>query len=243
MKIRIFTQANRCNIFLDIWLNYYSKIINQNNMYIYYENKFGQNIEEYLKIRNFNEVNIIHVDTIISLNYFNVVQRELLKDADVLLYADPDEIIFAEDLANILETFNASYLTTTGFEIIHNINLELPYNADKSVMQQRSFGIYSDAYNKPLILKQPLKWSCTGKHSKNIEMNLVDGLYLIHLCRFDFDTLLSLNIQNKQRYEANQLKCWHHLITTEHQLKEYYEKYFLSNLVAIPQVIKDNLQI
>jgi hypothetical protein len=243
MKIKIFTQANRCNIFLWFWLIYYSRIVNQSDMYIYYENKFGQDILKYLTIRNFEKVNVIFVDTIIALDYFNDVQKRLLKESDVLLYADPDEFIFSTDLHNILSTSTDSYLTTTGFEIIHNIREELPFDAARPIMKQRSYGVFSESYNKPLILKEPLNWTCTGKHSKNIKMNQVDGLYLIHLCRFDFTTLLKLNRQNKQAYTKNQIKCWHHLITDGQELRDYYSKYFLNELVSIPQEIKQNFDI
>lgn len=242
-KIKIFTQANRCNLFLTLWLKYYSSFIQQENIHIYYENKFNQDIEKYLINRKYNKVKVYHVDTIISLNYFNVVQEDLLKECDVLLYADPDEIIFSVDLVNILNTFTDSYLTTTGFEIVHNIGFEERYNPNKKITAQRNYGIYSDSYDKPLVLRKPLKWTCTGKHSKNVKMNKVDGLFLIHLCRFDFPTLLGLNRQNKMMYKENQSKCWHHLIVHERQLQEYYEKYFLHSLVEIPQEIKSNLSI
>jgi hypothetical protein len=224
-------------------LIYYSKFINQKDIYIYYENKFEQDIKKWLSIRNFGNVNVIFVDTIISLNYFNEVQKQLLKETDVLLYADPDEIIYHKDLVKLLNEFQTPYLTTTGFEIIHNIPIEPAFDATRPIMKQRSFGVFSDSYNKPIILKQPLNWTCTGKHSKDISMQTVDGLYLVHLCRFDFNTLLKLNRQNKMRYAANQIKCWHHLISDEQELKAYYEKYFLSELVDIPQEIKDNLTI
>ena len=212
-------------------------------MYIYYENKFGQDIIKYLQNRNFGDVNVINVDTIISLNYFNEVQKELLTGADVLLYADPDEIIFSTDLVNLLNTFDSPYLTTTGFEIIHNIQMEAAFDVNKKMMEQRSFGLYMIEYNKPLVLKEPLRWTLTGKHSYKIAMNLVEGLYLIHLCRFDFGTLLQLNIQNKSRYTKNQNACWHHLITDEQKLKDYYNRYYQPKLIEIPEEIKNNLDI
>lgn len=242
-KIKIFTQANRCNLFLNIWLHYYSNFIKQDNIHIYYENKFKQDIERYLINRGFDKVNVHHVNTIISLEYFNKVQESLLQECDVLLYADPDEIIFSTDLFIILNTFLDDYLTTTGFEIIHNVGVEDCYNPNKRITAQRSYGVYSDSYDKPLILRKPLKWTCTGKHSKDIKMNKVSGLYLIHLCRFDFNILLNLNKQNKIKYASNQIKCWHHLISEEKELRQYYETYFLNRLVEIPEAIKLNLSI
>ena len=239
-NIKIFTQANRCNLFLNVWLKYYSKIVEQKNIHIFYENKFGQDIEKYLINRKYNEVNVHHVDSIINLDYFNSVQEALLKESDVLLYADPDEIIFSVDLVNLLNTFTEPYLTTTGFEIIQNIEKEKEYVAYKRIIDQRNYGMYSIPYNKPIILREPLKWTCTGKHSKDIAMNNVQGLYLIHLCRFDFNLLLHLNKQNKESYKNNQSKCWHHLITGENELIAYYKKYFLDNLIEIPKEIKDN---
>lgn len=212
-------------------------------MYIYFENKFGQDILKYLAVRKFDKVNVIFVDTIISLDYFNKVQKSLLQECDILLYADPDEFIFSTNLTEILKNCDLPYLTTTGFEIIHNVGEELPFIATRPIMKQRSYGVFSIEYNKPVILKQQLDWTCTGKHSKDIKMNLVDGLYLIHLCRFDFSTLLQLNRQNKQAYQKNQSKCWHHLITESQELLNYYEKYFLNRLVEIPQEIKQNFDI
>ena len=243
MKVKIFTQVNRCNFFLDIWLNYYSKVVKQEDIHIYYEDMFRQNIKVYLWNRGYAKVNVTYVNTILDLKYFNQVQKELLQESDVLLYADPDEIIFSKDLKKVLNTFSDSYLTTTGFEIIHNIQTEAAFDVNKKMMEQRSFGLYMIEYNKPLILKEPLSWTLTGKHSYKIPMNLVDGLYLIHLCRFDFYTLLKLNIQNKSRYTKNQNACWHHLITDEQNLKDYYNQYYQPKLIEIPEEIKNNLDI
>ena len=242
MKVKIFTQVNRCNFFLDIWLNYYSKIIKQEDIHIYYEDMFGQNIKVYLWNRGCAKVNVTYVNTILDLKYFNQVQKELLQESDVLLYADPDEIIFSKDLKKVLNTFSDSYLTTTGFEVIHDYRIEPAFVFGKKLMLQRNYGVHSIEYNKPLILRQPLSWTCIGKHSKDIKMNKVDGLYLIHLCRFDFNSLLALNKQNKQNYSGN-WKAWHHLVSDEQKLKEYYKKYFLQKLIPIPEIIKNNLDI
>lgn len=242
MKVKIFTQVNRCNFFLDIWLNYYSKLVKQEDIHIYYEDMFRQNIKAYLWNRNYGKVKVTYVDTILSVGYFNQVQKELLQESDILLYADPDEIIFSKDLKNILNTFSEPYLTTTGFEVIHDYRIEPAFVFGKKLMKQRNYGVYAIEYNKPLILRQPLSWTCTGKHSKDIKMNKVDGLYLIHLCRFDFNSLLALNKQNKQNYSGN-WRAWHHLVSDEQRLRNYYEKYFLQKLISIPKEIKNNLAI
>lgn len=243
MKIKVFTQVNRCNLFLDIWLEHYLKITEQDNIHIYYQNMFGQDIFQYLSDRGFDELNVTNVNTIYSLKYFNEVQKELLKDTDVLLYADPDELIYSSDLGKVVNSFDGAYVSTTGFEVIHNLKEEEDYDSSKPIMEQRSYGLFSDSYHKPIVLKQPLKWDCTGKHSRRIPIKLVDDLYLIHLCRFDFNTLLELNRENFKTYTGNRRNCWHHLIHEKQKLEEYYETYFLHKLIKIPSEIKDNLKI
>lgn len=240
-NIKIFTYADRYNFFLDIWLKHYTQFTQLSNITILYIDKSRFNLEKYLENKGLGEINVERVNQV-DVWVFNLKQKELLKNADVVIYADIDEIIFHENLFEITNTFSTPHITTDGFEIIHDFRIEKDFDVNEKILKQRSFGIHSNKYyDKPLIIKEYVNWGTAGKHSGYTPKYKIDGLYLIHLNRFDFNTLLNLNNENK--IIDNNPRYWHHLICDETELKKYYEKYFFKNLVEIPNIIKEKLDI
>jgi hypothetical protein len=257
----IFTLVDRDSPFLRIWVKYYSELLGQENIVIVYENVTGFDIYEWLENNGFNNITVIensHKNGKYTRgnHLFNDIQQQLFETNDVVVYADIDEIIFHPDLSNILETFETPYLTTTGFEIIHNCNFNT-YREGESFMfepkkrteqhivinaplfDQRKYGMFSHFYDKPLILREPLHWDSGGKHNKGTTALKIDNLLLVHLNKMDFDLLNNLNKQNKKLFED----VLPHNALEDEDLLMHFKTHFLPNLIAIPDVIKDNLNI
>ena len=101
--IKAFTYLDRYNIFLDIWMNYYTSFISPKDIVIMYRNSSGFNLEEYLQVRGWGDVRVTVVptstDQMVNAAYFLEVQTDLLKNSDVVLYSDIDEIIFHKDFS------------------------------------------------------------------------------------------------------------------------------------------------
>lgn len=238
-KIKIFTNFHKYNLFLDVWLDYYTKIVDQDDITILHLKITDFDLVGYLKEEGYSGISVEDREIGCKLHK---KQWELFDNCDVVVYSDLDEIIYHRDLLNILNDFESPYLTTTGFEIIHNFGEELPIDMSKKIMDQRSWGIFSQYYNKSLILKDRFEWG-RGNHTlydkdthKPMVNEVADGLYLVHLNRFDFSSLLNLNRENTKFGIYS--KYWHQVITDEEKLKKYFVDNFFPKLVRIPDDIK-----
>ena len=241
-KVTVFTYVDRYSYFLDKWLEYYTQIFEPNELLIVYSNITSFNIYDYLKSKDLHEVSVLNVipdtDSFIQKNKtFNDVQKLLLKTNDVVVYSDVDELIFHPYLRDLIDNFMTDYMTTTGFEIIHSEN-EPPLDFKQSILSQREFGIYSDWYDKPLIVKKELHWE-EGKHNKNTAPITYNNLYLVHLNKIDIKLLSELNLQNQTLFK-NVLP---HNASIGEDLNKVFSEHFYKQLEPIPEVIKNKLLI
>ena len=181
-SIVTFTYTDRKNsIFLDIWISYYSKIKN-NKLIILYRNeapKISDKFTELVKLININDKIENCNDYVIDIKIFNEYQKIFLEENDVVVYSDIDELIIHPDLDNLLQTFNSNFLVTSGVEIVQNVKLETKFDFNHKILPQRNYMIYSDWYNKPLILSNPHSW-ISGKHN-NTNIIPEPDLLLVHL--------------------------------------------------------------
>jgi hypothetical protein len=181
-SILTFTYLDRkYSIFLEIWISYYSKIEN-NKLVILYRNEIPEVPEEYsdivILIDITNKINNCN-SYIIDISIFNEFQVKFLKENDIVIYSDVDELIMHPNLNYLLQTFNSDFLVTHGVEIVQNLNLETDFNIKNTILSQRKYMVYSDWYDKPLILKNAHSWQ-DGKHNYT-DIPPYPGLFLIHL--------------------------------------------------------------
>lgn len=171
--------------FLDIWISHYSKIKN-NKLVILYRNEIPKIPNEFIELVELISINdkIKNYDSyLFDISVFNEFQKIFLKENDVVVYSDIDELIMHEDLDNLLQTFNSDFLVTTGVEIVQNVKLEPKVDLSRKILSQRNYMVYSKWYNKPLILSNPYDWT-NGKHTNATPY---PNLFLIHLGKVCLD--------------------------------------------------------
>lgn len=213
-KIKIITQIDRINWFLEKWISYHTKVFKKEELVFLVDDKFVSTdvITKFLKKKKFkkNEINIITlhdlpIEYIARMRnttpFINNLQKQLLETCDVVIYLDIDELLYHAELREVLNTFNSDFLVTNTIDVIHNIHLEKDsFDFNKNVFSQRKFHNVSDArkwYYKPAITRRPANWG-DGRHS-------IDGsffgpspenVYLIHLGKMDFEYTNQLNKEN-----------------------------------------------
>lgn len=239
-KITVFTYIDRYSFFLDKWIEYYTNIFKQEELLIVYSNVTSFDIYSFLKSKNCTKISVIEVnsttDSFIQRNEtFNEMQRLLLKTNDVVVYSDVDELIFHPYLRELIDNFMTPYMTTKGFEIIHS-ETEATFNPAQPILSQRKYGIYSEWYNKPLIVREELYWE-EGKHNKTTKPLFYNNLILIHINKIDINLLSELNLQNKTIYKD----VLPHNATIGENLNEVFKINFYDKLEPIPKVINDNI--
>jgi hypothetical protein len=237
MNFSIFTYIDRYNIFLDIWINYYTTFIATCDIVILYRNSTNFNLRLYLDSNGYANVTIIEIptssDQYVDVSIFNDIQIDLLKKYDRIMFSDIDELIYHKNLIKLIDTFETPYLTTIGFEIVHNYLIEPKLDHNLEILSQRKYGMFSEWYDKPLILKEPLDWS-PGKHSNNMTNYKIPGLYLIHLNKIDFNMLCENNNQTANLYSDGYA---HNRINSLNDIKQYFDVHLMPNLVSIPSDI------
>jgi hypothetical protein len=176
--------------FLKTWIQYYKKFTSNKLVILHRHVISNDTLEEYCDV-NFVDVSEYFDNSrkdiyIAPSKIFADYQAKLLQESDVVLYADLDEFIVHPDLLGLLQSEFNTCIVTTGVEIVQNLEIETRFDFQRSINSQRSHMIYSEWYNKPLIINKQIDW-CDGKHNHGEFKNYVEGLYLIHLGKVCLD--------------------------------------------------------
>jgi len=252
-KIKILIQLDRVNWFSDTFIKYYLKFFNKNELFFLLETRFlsEENLISYLKTKNFldEEINIIPmkktpVHIIERRNYvtdlINNLQKELLYDGGILISPDVDELVYHQNLRDLLETFNLPYLLPSPIDVVHNRKNEEDFNFEAPIFSQRNFYLnhkskVSSWYYKPMIVREEIKWE-VGKHTE--DRNVTPGLYLIHIGKIDYNFIELLNRENLNMYISQEVSQ-NGFIGEE--LKNWFDTNF-NDLVPIPSDILSQLR-
>lgn len=218
-KIKLITQIDRINWFLEKWISHHTKVFKKEELVFLVDDKFVSTdvFTKFLKKKKFkkNEINIISLHDLpieytarmrITTPFINTLQKQLLETYDVVIYLDIDELLYHPELREVLNTFTSDFLVTNTIDIIHNVNLEKnSFDFSKNVFSQRKFHNVSDSrkwYYKPIITRRPAEWG-DGRHSIDGAFLLpsAENVYLIHLGKIDFEYANFLNKENIQMRE------------------------------------------
>ncbi len=192
-KCCVFTFVRNENVFLPIWLKYYSRFFSGEDIYILDHSSDDNSITECRKRYNFNH-------TVIPFTSYNEQlktdtarkkQAELLNSYEYVLYADADEIIVPnprkyQGLYDYIKRFNGDYCFCKGYDLVQT-EYEAPINGDIPILQQRKYWSFSPNYCKPLLSRIPLNWEIGFHSATNIKERRDNNLWLLHLHRMDFD--------------------------------------------------------
>ena len=133
------------------------------------------------------------------------LQHELLDRYDAVLVTDVDEIVSpAPDwgtLGDYIDEFGEWFVNCIGYEILHMVDREGPYDPSRPILDQRGYWFANGAYNKPALATGPMDWLPGFHHRADGQVNPDPNLYLIHLHRMDFDIC-------RERHRGRRGRAW-----------------------------------
>jgi hypothetical protein len=118
------------------------------------------------------------------------------------------------------------FLTCTGYEVMQNESCEEPLDLRKSIFEQRNFWFKYVIYDKSVIVKSSFNWGLGFHCILNKEKKYQDGLYLVHLHRFDWDLMLKRHLEAfswKTQRDAG--ISFQYFLNKEDDLKMYFNEY------------------
>jgi hypothetical protein len=253
-RIKIIVQIDRLNHFSDLWVKYYSTFFKSENFIFLFEERFIETEVLKIYLSKFNlDTELITLIPLYDIPYdatermnfmtpfmINFVS-DILDGNTVVIYPDIDELLYHNNLIELLQTFETNFLVTNPIDIIQKIGEETEYNPQKKLFEQRTFCLNVDNpmgywYKKNIIVKSKPDWQ-NGRHI--VGETTTPNLYLIHLGKFDFEFIKKLNSENLNMYENQQINQ-NGIIGGD--LHNWYENQ-VEDLVKIPEELLKKLQL
>ena len=253
--------------FLPIWLSYYSKYFNNEDIYVI-DNDSTDGSTDNLSCN----VKAFHTDYFtdapVLAKKVNELHTKLLESYEFVLYTDVDEMIVPKDGSTLGEFLQKAlhsdrrFYTCTGYNVYHVTEEEPDLDLTKPILQQRKYMYKDIGYDKTLITRVQPNWG-TGFHDAysfdwitvededgNVtrifetgKPNHDDGIYLMHLHYFDF----KLHHAKKMSFAGSKLHPGQNHMTKQNKIfnEEELTMHFheqvkdKSVLEEIPELIKD----
>ncbi len=234
-KCAIFVMVKNENVFLPIWLKYYSRYIDGADIYVFDHRSTNGSVQKCLDDFTFNTVRLDYPFSFdhIWFKYVAVnVQKRLLDHYEYVIFTDVDEIIIADvnkykGLDDYIQKLDNSFVRCIGYDLIHVPLREEPYNASGSVLSQRMFMYRTEWYNKTLIARQPLNWDVGFHTVDNLHLNLDTDLMLMHIHKLDFDLCWKTSFERARlKWPVDDIihnRGWQNRFTDIDLFREYYE--------------------
>lgn len=198
MKIDVFATCYNEQIILPYFLKHYKK--------------FARNITIFDNMSTDNSVNIMNEYgvNVVPFNTNGKFEESVLmnirnncwknSDADWVIVCDTDELIYHENLIDILSNTNATHIVTEGYEMMTE---NLP-TTDGQIYEEIKTGYFKPDYSKPCLFK-PSEITdsnfAPGSHTARPNGNIISindsGIKLLHYKYLNRDVLI-----NKYRHYA-----------------------------------------
>ena len=255
--------------FLPIWLSYYSKYFESEDIFII-DNDTTDGSTSNLDCNVINFHTDYFNDVSVLAKRVNELHTELLESYKFVIYTDVDEFIIPKDGRSLgeflLEALDSErrFYTCTGYNIYHVIEEEPDLDLGRPILQQRKYMYKDIGYDKTLISRVQPNWGPGFHDANNFDWipvededgnvtrifetgkpNHDDGIYLIHLHYFDF----KLHHAKKMSFAGSKLHphqghmTQQNKIFNEEELTMHFKEKVKdkSILETIPDQIKDKL--
>ncbi len=189
-RIAVVTMVYNEADFLPIWIAHYGRQVGISNLFVVDHGSTDGST------KNLGDVNVIRIprspqDDPRRARFISGLGADLLEYFDSVIYVDVDEMLVADpryypDLRHFCAANKQPVLHAIGMNVIHRLGHEMPYDAARPVLSQRSWVFSSSSMCKAVLIRRPVKWA-HGFHSADSEV-MFDQLYLFHLRWFDLDT-------------------------------------------------------
>jgi hypothetical protein len=200
-NVAVFTCVADESFFLPIWLRYYSRFIEPENLYVLdHDSTDGSTDGDgFVRIPVHNPV----TDWAWLWGLVQAEQHRLLESYDTVLYTDVDEIVVPDpaygDLGRYLIEFDDDFVTCRGWEMLHDPEAEPALDPAAPIMTQRQWWFRNTGYDKPLLARVPMLWR-GGFHGRTDGAIKDDPrLFLVHLHRVDYERCLYRHRQRVAR--------------------------------------------
>jgi hypothetical protein len=224
----VLTMVHNEPVFLPIWLRYHSRFFGADDIYVLDHDTSNGSTER----DGFVRIPVSHesVDHTWMVRTIEAHQRELLDRYDVVLVTDVDEIVAPRPergtLADYIDRLDEEFVNCLGYEIIHLVDREGPFDPSRAVLDQRGYWFPNHAYSKPALAMKPVRW-VPGFHTREDGRTQLDpDLCLIHLHRMDYEICLARHRYRRGRRwnERDLAERWarHNLIVDEAEFARWF---------------------
>jgi hypothetical protein len=215
-------------VFLPIWLGYYSRFFAPEDLYVLDH----ESTDDSTARDGFVRIPVRHdtVDHTWMVRTIEEHQHELLERYDAVLVTDVDEIVAPHPewgtLDEYIDRLEEEFVNCVGYELIHLVDREPPFDAERMILDQRRYWFANNIYNKPAIATEPMRWTPGFHRTEDLRMRVDPDLYLIHLHRMDYGICLD-------RHRYRQSRAWndrdvelgwasHNRITDEEEFARWF---------------------
>jgi len=241
-KCAIFVMVQNEKIFLPIWLKYYTKFFDGDDIFVFDHRTTDGSIEECSRAYKFRAITLDYPYSF-DHKWFQFVAEnthdKLLEFYEYVIFTDIDEILFANNekykgLDDYINKLKEDRVRCVGYELMHIKDKEDIFDIQKPVLAQRKYWHRNIWFDKTLISNTPLKWRI-GFHlafGKNAPQD--KDLLLIHLHKLDFDMCWNKSVERSKlpwkKIELKSRRGWQNRITDIEEFKEFYYRW--------PEIIK-----
>lgn len=238
-KCAVFTMVYNASVFLPIWLGYYSQFLPPEDIYVLDHESTD---ECCIKSSGFVHIPVTYpeFDATWVRDTVQRKQHELLRDYEIVLYSDVDEIVAPHPsvgtFKDYVDNFQQGYVNCNGYEVFHKKDEEQPLDLSRPVLEQRSYWYPNPKWmNKPLLARIPMDWHWGFHQRLDGKTNVDSNLYLIHLHRMDYDLALARNVarldnpRSKHDWELG-------LGIHDRYVGEQFDKWFHNDCSALEKV-------
>jgi len=264
----VFTIMNNEYEFFPIWLNYYSKFFEPQDIYVLDHNSDGEFFEQVQQLSREGKFNLQRVynyalfDHDWLRNTVTDYQHFLINSYKSTLFIEIDEIVATQpnskykNIGHYMDEFNKSGLKAVradGFNIVSNPDVDKPLDPNVPVLQQRSRYKWDLSYCKPYIASIPFDYTF-GFHSAISEQKATGQNFGIKEYLIDKDLVafhlhyIDINWTHQKNHRRSQDKWsthdWQHSMGYQNKPKtiESEKNLFLSfyyNSDKIPDNLRD----
>jgi len=250
-KCCLLTYVHNEDFFFPIFLNYYTKIFDPEDIYVLNNNNADQSFYDMHKKFGFQLI-----DCQTQYNHdFLMIHREvdrqyqkLLKNYQGIFLLECDEILFhVEGLHNMVDAYMqipSNAIRSIGYEPLHDYWAGEPaINTNDFLLMQRKYWWETPWYRKPVFIKQPIDyWHDMHRYAESYPF-LDTKLTLIHLKYIDYEQLWRRNLKsvaegNFSEHVIAENVSPHNRISDKNE----FDKFFKSNFdkrVPIPRCFKE----
>lgn len=223
----VFTIVKNEKFFLPIWLEYYKKHFDCEDIFIL-AHDCDDGSTENLDVNVINIHNDVAFDHGWLLNTVKNFQCKLLEIYEVCVFVEVDEILISSemDLGDLLSKFKTTQdlvLTCRGYELIHDVENEPSIkNSLTDIRKFRKYYYSEYAYDKTVISKIPLDWTYGFHEVNNIHRNYKYDLILLHLHRVDLNSLIERQVNRSNWNFSNDRMGEQNKITIEQKIRDTF---------------------